>query len=159
MSSSAYTTEQLERRNRSKWTVVQAILAPLQFLMFIVSLILVIRYLITGNGYAIANVTVLLKIALLWLITITGMIWEKEVFGHWFLAPEFYWEDVGNAVAMVMHNLYFLARGLAWSDRAVMTLMLVAYISYLINSAQFIVKGVRARQQRQILMTQVSQQA
>lgn len=146
---SAYTPEQLARRDSSPWTRVQAVLAPVQFLAFLISLGLVVYYLTTGRAYAAANVSVLIKIALLWAITITGMIWEKEVFGHWFLAPQFYWEDVGNAVAMVMHNLYFLARALQWSDRAVMTLMLVAYVSYLLNMAQFVVRGIRARQQRQ----------
>ena len=144
-----YTPEQLEKRNSSKWTLVQAVLAPLQFLIFIISFGLVIRYLITGDGYAIANVTVLIKIGLLWLITITGMIWEKEIFGHWFLAPQFFWEDVGNAVAMLTHNLYFLAQGLGWSERSVMLLMVVAYSTYLVNCGQFIMKGLQARKQRE----------
>lgn len=145
---STYTAEQLERRNKSKWTLVQAILGPLQFLSFVVSVVLVIRYLTTGEGYQAANLSVLIKITLLWLITITGMIWEHEVFGHWFLAPQFFWEDVGNAVAMFMHNLYFLAVWLNWSNQAVMTLMLVAYLSYLVNFGQFVIKGVRARNGR-----------
>lgn len=147
---SAYTPKQLEKRDKSKWTLVQAILAPIQFFAFIISFTLVVRYLLTGEGYTAANVSVLIKIALLWLITLTGMIWEKEVFGRWFLAPQFFWEDVGNAVAMIMHNLYFLARWLNWTDRAVMMLMLVAYIAYLFNMAQFVLKGMQARQQRQI---------
>lgn len=145
---STYTAEQMEKRDRSKWTMVQAILAPLQFLAFLISLALVIRYLLTGDGYAIANASVLVKIALLWLITVTGMIWEKEVFGHWFLAPQFFWEDVGNAIAMLFHNLYFLAVWLDWSQRSIMTLMLIAYISYLFNCAQFIAKGLQSRRQR-----------
>jgi 3-vinyl bacteriochlorophyllide hydratase len=158
MATSAYTPEQLERRDKSKWTIVQAVLAPIQFLAFIISFSLVIRYLLTGNGYTIANISVLIKISLLWLITITGMIWEKEVFGKWFLAPEFYWEDVGNAVAMIMHNLYFVARWLGWSEQAVMTLMLIAYTTYLVNSAQFVLKGVRARKQRQATAVQPATQ-
>ncbi|MCB8924215.1 MAG: 2-vinyl bacteriochlorophyllide hydratase [Ardenticatenaceae bacterium] len=144
-----YTPEQLERRNNSKWTLVQAVLAPLQFLMFIISFSLVVRYLFTGEGYVLANVTVLIKISLLWLITITGMIWEKEIFGHWFLAPQFFWEDVGNAVAMLTHNLYFLAQWLGWSERSVMLLMVVAYSTYMVNCGQFIMKGLQARKQRQ----------
>lgn len=149
-----YTPEQLAKRNKSKWTLVQAILAPIQFLAFIISFALVVRYLLTGQGYAIATISVLIKISLLWLITVTGMIWEKEIFGQWFLAPQFFWEDVGNAVAMVLHNLYFLARWQGWSDQAVMALMMVAYIAYLFNCAQFVVKGLRARQQRQIPLPQ-----
>ena len=143
-----YTDAQLAARNASLWTKVQMILAPLQFIAFVVSFVLVVRYLWTGQGLAAANVSVLVKIGLLWAITVTGMIWEKEVFGHWFLAPQFFWEDMGNLVAMVVHNLYFLARWLHWSDDAVMTLMVVAYSTYLINCTQFVMRGLQARQQR-----------
>lgn len=143
-----YTAEQMARRDASVWTKVQAVLAPLQFVAFLISFGLVIRYLATGDGYEVANVSVLVKIALLWAITITGMIWEKEIYGKWFLAPEFYWEDVGNAVAMLVHNLYFIARWLQWSDQAVMSLMLFAYITYLVNCWQFIRRGLQARRQR-----------
>lgn len=148
MSKATYTPEQMAKRDQSVWTTVQAILAPLQFLAFLISFGLVIRYLATGDGYAVANVSVLIKIGLLWAITITGMIWEKEVFGHWFLAPQFFWEDVGNAVAMLSHNLYFLAVFLGWSQQGIMTLMLVAYVTYLFNCAQFIAKGLQARKER-----------
>jgi 3-vinyl bacteriochlorophyllide hydratase len=154
MTQSTYTPAQLARREASVWTRVQMLLAPLQFLAFLISLALVIRYLATGEGYWIATVSVWVKIGLLWLITVTGMIWEKEVFGHWFLAPQFFWEDVGNAAAMAFHNLYFVALWLGWSDQAVMTLMLVAYISYLFNCGQFVLKGIRSHQQRQALAGQ-----
>ncbi len=145
---STYTPEQLARRDASVWTKVQAVLAPLQFLAFLVSFGLVIRYLATGDGYEVATVSVLVKIGLLWAITVTGMIWEKEIFGRWFLAREFFWEDVGNAVAMVMHNLYFVAAGLHWSRDALMTLMVVAYCTYLMNCAQFVYRGIQTGRQR-----------
>lgn len=151
---SAYTPEQMARRNSSPWTKVQAILAPIQFLAFLVSFGLVIRFLMTGAGYNIANSSVLIKIGLLWAITITGMLWEKEVFGHYFLAREFFWEDVGNLVAMITHNLYFLARALAWSDRAVMTLMLLAYTTYLVNCGQFVWRGIQAGRQNRKMRAQ-----
>ena len=151
---STYSAEQLEKRDRSKWTKVQAILAPIQFLVFLISLALVIRYLVTGNGYVIANISVLVKIALLWVITITGMFWEKEMFGRYFLAPEFFWEDVGNAIALFFHNLYFVALWLGWSHREIMLLMLVAYSTYLINCAQFVARGLQSRRQRMALDAQ-----
>lgn len=153
---STYTAEQLARRDASRWTRVQVVLAPIQFLAFLISLTLVVRYLVTGEGYLVANISVLIKIALLWAITITGMIWEKEIFGHYFLAPQFFWEDVGNALAIVAHNLYFLAQALHWSQRAVMTLMLIAYCTYLLNCAQFVLKGVQAGRQRKAMRSQES---
>ncbi|NDJ84924.1 MAG: 2-vinyl bacteriochlorophyllide hydratase [Chloroflexi bacterium] len=153
---SRYTQAQLTKRNSTKWTLVQAVLAPLQFLAFVISLAVIIRYLITGDGYAVANASVLIKIGLLWLITVTGMFWEKAVYDKWFLAPQFFWEDAFNAVAMFLHNLYFVAHFLGWSEQSIMTLMLVAYISYLVNFAQFFIRGLQARQQRLNAPTAVS---
>ncbi|MEL6188618.1 MAG: 2-vinyl bacteriochlorophyllide hydratase, partial [Myxococcota bacterium] len=46
-----YTPEQRQRRDATPWTLVQGVLAPLQFLVFLVSLALVFRYLLTGEGY------------------------------------------------------------------------------------------------------------
>lgn len=151
---SSYTPEQLARRDSSIWTRVQAILAPTQFIAFLISFGLVVRYLSTGQGYEAANLSVLIKIALLWAITITGMIWEKEIFGHYFMAREFFWEDLGNLVAIITHNLYFVARALGWSDNAVMTLMLLAYCTYLVNCAQFVYRGVQAGRQRRQMKAQ-----
>ncbi|MEY3990396.1 MAG: hypothetical protein RI985_1477 [Chloroflexota bacterium] len=145
-----YTAEQLARRNSSRWTTVQGILAPIQFVVFIISAILVYQAWQTKQGYDIANASIILKISLLWAITITGMIWEKEIFGHYFLAKEFYWEDIGNLVAILTHNVYFLVRWLGWSDDAIMATMLFAYATYLINSAQFIRRGIMAAQQRRL---------
>lgn len=150
-----YTAEQLHKRNTSKWTLVQAVLAPIQLVAFIFSVVLVLHYLITGEGYLVATISVLVKISLLWLITITGMIWEKEVFGQWFMAPEFFWEDFMNAVALIAHNLYFLARLQGWSERSLMLLMLAAYSTYLINLAQFALKGIRARHERVVVNSAV----
>ncbi|PPD15200.1 MAG: 2-vinyl bacteriochlorophyllide hydratase, partial [Methylocystis sp.] len=43
-----YTAEERRRRDASVWTLVQGVLAPAQFFVFLVSLILVLRYLATG---------------------------------------------------------------------------------------------------------------
>jgi 3-vinyl bacteriochlorophyllide hydratase len=145
---SLYTAEQRARRDASPWTMVQAILGPIQFLAFVVSFALVIRYLTTGEGYFAASVSVFIKIALLWAITLTGMVWEKEIFGHWFMAKAFFWEDLGNLIALIVHNTYFVALLAGWPERSLMTLMLAAYCSYLVNCAQFISKGIRAARER-----------
>ncbi|MBA3946664.1 MAG: 2-vinyl bacteriochlorophyllide hydratase [Herpetosiphonaceae bacterium] len=145
---STYTAEQRLRRDRSPWTKVQAILAPLQLAAFLVSVSLVTHALLTDRGYGLANGSIVVKITLLWLITITGMLWEKEIYGRWFMAREFFWEDLGNLVAILTHNLYFIARALHWSERAVLALMLAAYLTYLLNFAQFAIKGYRSGRER-----------
>lgn len=153
-----YTPEQFARREASPWTRVQIVLAPIQFLAFLISFALVVRFLVSGAGYTAATVSVLIKIGLLWAITISGMIWEKQIFGHYFLAREFFWEDVGNAVAIATHSLYFVARGLHWSEHSVMLVMLLAYCTYLVNCAQFVRKGIQAgRQRRQLQRLRGSQ--
>jgi 3-vinyl bacteriochlorophyllide hydratase len=149
-----YTPEQLARREASPWTRVQIILAPIQFLAFLISFFLVVRYLLTGEGYLIATVSVWIKIALIWAITITGMFWEKDVFGHYFMAREFFWEDLGNLIAILTHNAYFVAQWLGWDDRAVMWVMVFAYTTYLFNAGQFIVKGIQSARYRRALQQQ-----
>lgn len=151
-----YTAEQLERRTASRWTKVQIILAPIQFLAFIISFALVLRYLFTGEGYWIATFSVWIKIALIWALTITGMLWERDVYGQYFLAPEFFWEDMGNLVALITHNLYFVVQWLGWEQRDVMLVMVLAYTTYLINAGQFIIKGIRSAHYRRKMQAQQS---
>jgi len=141
-----YTPAERQRRDASVWTLVQGVLAPLQFLVFLVSLALVLRYLFSGEGYALANVSVVLKTLLLYTIMITGSIWEKEVFGKWLFAPAFFWEDVFSMLVLALHTAYLgaLASGVL-DARGLMLLALAAYATYVINATQFIVKLRMAR--------------
>jgi 3-vinyl bacteriochlorophyllide hydratase len=154
-----YTPEQLERRNRSPWTKAQFILAPIQFVVFLISFALVIRYLATGEGYWIATISVWLKIALIWALTITGMLWEHDIYGKYFMAPEFFWEDLGNLIAIITHNAYFVAIWLNLDERTVMWVMVFAYVTYLFNAGQFIVKGIQSAKQRRLLQAQLQAQS
>jgi len=154
-----YTPEQLARREASPWTRVQIGLAPIQFLAFLVSFALVAHYLVTGEGYLAATVSVWVKIALIWALTITGMLWEHDVYGHYFMAREFFWEDLGNLIAIITHNAYFVAQWAGASERTVMWVMVFAYTTYLFNAAQFIVKGVRSARQRRALREAAGQPA
>ena len=67
-----YTADQRLRRDASRWTLVQGILAPLQFAVFLVSVILVLRYLASGHGLEIATASIVVKTAVLYTIMITG---------------------------------------------------------------------------------------
>src|SRR5262245_55866604 len=69
-----YTPAQRQRRDASPWTLVQGILAPLQFAIFFVSLCLVLRFLATGEGLAAATASVVIKTLALYAIMITGSI-------------------------------------------------------------------------------------
>lgn len=146
-----YTPEQRKRRDESPWTLVQGILAPVQFVIFLVSTVLVVRYLMTGEGYEAATWSILAKTLALYLIMITGAIWEKEVFGQYLLAPAFYWEDMVSFIVIALHTLYLA--GLIWGFMTpvqLMILTLVAYVTYAVNAAQFVWKLRMARLSAQL---------
>jgi len=85
-----YTPEQRLRRDATRWTLVQGILAPIQFLVFAISVVLVLRSLITGDGELAAHVSIIAKTILLYTIMVTGAIWEKVVFGQYLFAEAFF---------------------------------------------------------------------
>jgi 3-vinyl bacteriochlorophyllide hydratase len=143
-----YTAEERSRRDASPWTLVQGVLAPVQFAVFLVSLALVLRYLATGEGLAVATASVVAKTFLLYTIMITGSIWEKEVFGRWLFAPAFFWEDVFSMLVLALHTAYLAAVFASFGDgRGQMLLALAAYAAYLVNAAQFVLKLRAARRQ------------
>ena len=77
-----YTSEERARRDSTVWTTVQGVLAPLQFVVFLVSLGLVLRFMMTGIGYEAATISIILKTAV-WLSSMcAGANWEKVVFGQ-----------------------------------------------------------------------------
>ena len=141
-----YTPEQRRRRDESPWTLVQGILAPLQFAIFLVSLALVLRYLATGEGFAAATWSVIVKTLALYAIMITGSIWEKAVFGRYLFAPAFFWEDVFSMLVLALHTAYLAAVAFGFLDaRGQMLLALAAYATYVINAGQFLMKLRAAR--------------
>ncbi len=141
-----YTAAQRARRDSTRWTLVQGVLAPAQFAVFAVSLILVLRYLISGSGYEIATWSVVLKTGVLFLIMITGAIWEKVVFGQYLFADAFFWEDVFSFAVIGLHAAYIWALfATSMTPQALMVLALAAYAAYVINAGQFVLKLRRAR--------------
>jgi len=143
-----YTAEEKKRRDETIWTLVQGVLAPLQFFVFLVSTYLVIRYLNTGEGYQIATISVIFKTSILMLIMVTGAIWEKVVFGQYLLAPAFFWEDIVSFFVIFLHIAYVLALWInLFSEQQLMLLALVAYVAYFVNALQFLIKLRAARVQ------------
>lgn len=141
-----YTPDQRRRRDATPWTVVQGVLAPLQFLVFLISLALVLRFLVTGTGEQAAVWSIITKTGVLCTIMVTGAIWERVVFGRYLFAPAFFWEDVFSILVIALHGLYvaLLLAGTG-SAEARMYVALAAYGAYLINAAQFLMKLRAAR--------------
>ncbi len=145
---SLYTPEQRVKRDSSIWTIVQGILAPFQFLVFLVSLGLVVWYLQTGEGFEIATASVVAKTLVLYLIMVTGAIWEKVVFGKYLFADAFFWEDVMSMLVLALHTAYLIAVfASVGTPFTQMMIALAAYTAYVINAAQFLLKLRAARLQ------------
>jgi 3-vinyl bacteriochlorophyllide hydratase len=148
-SRSLYTPQERQRRDASVWTLVQGVLAPVQFLVFLVSLALVLRFLWTGEGQSAATVSVVIKTLTLYAIMVTGCIWEKVVFDCYLFAPAFYWEDVFSMAVLALHTAYLLALFYGWlPPRELALLALAAYATYVVNAGQFIWKLRMARLQQ-----------
>ena len=138
---SLYTPEQRIKRDKTVWTLVQGVLAPVQFLVFLVSLFLVLRYLSTGEGQNAAVMSVVIKTLTLYAIMVTGCIWEKVVFDCYLFAPAFYWEDVFSMLVLALHTAYLAALLTdALTAQQLMYLALAAYATYVVNAGQFIWK-------------------
>ena len=141
-----YTAQERQRRDESVWTVVQGVLAPVQFLVFLISLALVIRTLASGEGAFAADVSIVIKTLVLYTIMITGSIWEKVVFGKWLFAPAFFWEDVFSMLVLALHSLYLvLLLGEIGTLEQRMLVALAGYTAYVINAGQFLWKLRMAR--------------
>ena len=141
-----YTPDQRRRRDASKWTTVQALLAPTQFLICLISVALVLHYLATGAGYGAATASILVKTAALGTIMVTGSLWERDIFGQYLFAPAFFWEDVFSLLVIALHLAYVAALlgGVAAPQQ--MLIALSAYAAYIVNATQFVLKMRAARQ-------------
>jgi 3-vinyl bacteriochlorophyllide hydratase len=144
-----YTPEQRARRDATAWTLVQGVLAPVQFLVFLVSLVLVLRCMATGEGEQWALWSVVIKTLTLYTIMVTGCIWEKVVFGQYLFAPAFLWEDIFSMLVLALHTLYLFG----WWNQNMslqqqLSVALLAYFTYCINAGQFIWKLRAARLQQ-----------
>jgi 3-vinyl bacteriochlorophyllide hydratase len=122
-----YSEAERKRRDQSPWTLVQGILAPLQFAVFLVSVALVLYALFTRQGEYAAAVSVVVKTFVLYTIMVTGSLWEKDVYGQYLFAPAFFWEDAVSFVVIALHT---------------------AYAAYVINASQFLLKLRSARLQQ-----------
>lgn len=141
-----YTPEQRRRRDASRWTLVQGILAPLQFVVMLGSAALVAYSLGSGDGVFWADASVVLKTALLYTIMVTGALWERDVFGQYLFAHAFFWEDVVSMGVIALHTAYLVALlGNLLPTEPRLVLALVAYAAYGVNAVQFVLKLRRAR--------------
>ncbi len=127
---------------------MQGVLAPLQFAIFLVSLALVVRFLVSGEGLFAATVSIVVKTIALYTIMITGSIWENAVFGRYLFARAFFWEDVFSMLVLALHTAYLAALALDVDVSWQMLIALAAYAAYVVNATQFVLKLRAARREQ-----------
>jgi 3-vinyl bacteriochlorophyllide hydratase len=104
----------------------------------------------TGEGEGLATASIVLKTLLLYTIMVTGCIWEKVVFGKYLFARAFFWEDVFSMLVLALHTAYLIALfGGLLLVKEQMMLALAAYLAYVINATQFLLKLRAARLQQE----------
>jgi len=102
--------------------------------------------LMTGEGFAAATMSVVIKTLVLYTIMITGCIWERDVFGRYLFAPAFFWEDFVSMFVLALHTAYLGALLFGrLHARYQMYIALLAYSAYLLNATQFVLKLRAAR--------------
>jgi 3-vinyl bacteriochlorophyllide hydratase len=151
-----YTPEERARRDATIWTPVQGFLAAFQFIVFAVSVCLIARFMVTGQGETAAIWSVVFKTLVLYTIMITGSLWEKVVFDKWLFAKSFFWEDVFSFLVLGLHTAYLWALFTdSMPTRDQLWLALAGYAAYAINAGQFLWKLKAARiQERATLALQ-----
>lgn len=148
VSAGLYTPQERARRDATIWTPVQGFLAAFQFFVFAISLSLITRFMLTGEGETAALWSVVVKTMVLYAIMVTGSIWEKVVFDKWLFAPAFFWEDVFSFLVLGLHTAYLWSVYTGnMSTREQLWLALAAYAAYAINAGQFLLKLRAARAQ------------
>ncbi|UZJ41249.1 2-vinyl bacteriochlorophyllide hydratase [Prosthecochloris sp. SCSIO W1101] len=137
-----YTPEQLEKRNASVWTDIQLILAPIQFFVFLIGVILTFLYAQNDQIFSFywVSIAILFKTLLFGLLLVTGAYFEKEIFDTWIYGKEFLWEDVGSTVAAFFHLLYFVMAYMGYSENVLIWEAFLAYFTYVVNALQYLVR-------------------
>lgn len=133
--------EMVARRSASIWTKIHPVFALGQLLAFFVSVGLLIGYLRGTVSFEVVHQSVVVKVALMVGAIITGALWEKDVFGQYWFAPQFMAEDTMTVNVFLLHAAYL---GMAYAHPenipTQLGMLIVAYGVYVANVAQYVVR-------------------
>ena len=135
-----------ERCAASIWTRIHPRFAIGQLGVFAVSVALLGLYAFHLVAFTAVYLSVVLKIALMAGAIVTGALWEHDVFGEWWVAEEFFVEDVMTLNVFLLHLAVVVAFfTLPEAPGTVAGLLAFAYVMYAINVAQYLAQHARAR--------------
>ena len=137
-----------ERRSASAWTLIHPVFAIGQLGVFLVSLVLLGLFFAHDVSFRTVHLSVLIKIAFMIGAIITGSLWEHDVYGKWWFAPEFFVEDVMTLNVFLLHIGYLVTvYALPGNFRASIAMLGLAYLIYGLNVSQYIVSHMRFRKE------------
>jgi 3-vinyl bacteriochlorophyllide hydratase len=134
----------MARRSSSIWTKIHPVFALAQLFAFFVSVGLLVGYLRGGVAFDVVHASVLMKVALMIGAIVTGALWEKDVFGKYWFAPEFMAEDTMTVNVFILHIAY-LVMAVTHPENVVAQIgtLIVAYSVYIANVAQYILRTAK----------------
>jgi 3-vinyl bacteriochlorophyllide hydratase len=132
--------EQIEqRRVDSKWTRIHPLFAIGQLGVFFVSAVLLVLYYTGHVSFHAVHISVLIKVAFMVGAIVTGAFWEKDVYGKWWFATEYFIEDVMTVNVFGLHVLYLVCvYAFPQNMQLNVVLLTVAYVVYGLNVGQYI---------------------
>jgi 3-vinyl bacteriochlorophyllide hydratase len=136
------------RRTASIWTFIHPVFALGQLIAFLVSVALLIGYFAHAVPFHVVHISVLVKIGLMVGAVVTGSLWERDVYGFYWFAPEFLFEDVMTLIVFIFQMTYlamvFVHPG---SQGVIVGVLCFAYAVYLGNVAQYIHRTQRMKKE------------
>ena len=133
--------QMVARRANSIWTKIHPLFALGQLAAFCVSVGLLAGFFRGAVSFDVVHASVLIKVALMLGAVVTGALWERDVFGKYWFAPEFMSEDTMTVNVLILHIGYLL---MAWTHPENVTAqigtLIVAYGVYIANVAQYVLR-------------------
>ncbi len=137
-----------ERRDASIWTRIHPIFAIGQLGIFLVSVVLLVLFAFHVVPFTAVYLSVLMKIACMVGAIVTGSLWERDVFGPWWFADDFFIEDVMTVNVFLLHVGVVVTYFVQSPDlRAVLALLVFSYAVYALNVGQYIFRHMGMRGQ------------
>jgi 3-vinyl bacteriochlorophyllide hydratase len=151
----------LARRRASIWTTIHPFFAFGQLFTFVVSVGLLVAYLFGKVPFSYVAISVLIKIGLMVGAMVSGAFWERDVFGQFWFAPEYFVEDVITAIVFYLHLAYLYAVYFAPFDgKLTLPTLVIAYTAYVINVGQYVIRHGKVRQEeREVAAASASSKA
>ena len=149
-----------DRRQASVWTLIHPLFAIGQLLAFFVSVGVFVAYLRGAVPFHAVHVSVLVKIGLMVGAVLSGSFWERDVFGYWWFAPEFLFEDVMTLIVFISQLSYLAMVALhPHLMKPILGILGFAYFVYVANVAQYIHRTQTMKKETAAATAQLQQAA